>query len=243
MSKLIVKIEQKLIPDHADKEQQPEVKVPNKGTSKLITAECIQNWSETFVVDKGREDFCSETLLLDTNQILKEGIPLGVSKHSIVQTERNLNYTMTEGWQGHRTLTLASSKQTWKESKVLLELLQESAEVITIQQNVQQGQLFQVTRFFDSTLLLDEGNKCFNFVKSYGFVHEQQIALQDESLNEEAMYQKLYHSTVKHDKPVKGNAKSESQTMNATFGKRNDFDFKVNLAEETIPSQRNVWNH
>ena len=30
---------------------QPEVKVANKGTSKLLTEECIQNWSETLLVD------------------------------------------------------------------------------------------------------------------------------------------------------------------------------------------------
>ena len=34
---------------------QPEVNLANKGTSKLLTAECIQNWSNTFVVaDNGR---------------------------------------------------------------------------------------------------------------------------------------------------------------------------------------------
>ena len=31
--------------------------------------------------------------------------------------------------------------------------------------------------------------------------------------------------------------------MNATFGKKFDFDFKVSLVEETIPSDSNVWNH
>ena len=32
---------------------QPDVNLVNKGTSKLLTAECIQNWLETFVVDNG----------------------------------------------------------------------------------------------------------------------------------------------------------------------------------------------
>ena len=30
--------------------------------------------------------------------------------------------------------------------------------------------------------------------------------------------------------------------MNATFGKKIDFDFEVSLVEETIPSNRHVWN-
>ena len=73
-----------------------------------------------------------------------------------------------------------------------LELLQESAEVITVQQDVQQGKLFQVTLFYDSILLLEEGNKCFEFVKSYGFVRAHQFALQD-NWDEGGMYQKLCH--------------------------------------------------
>ena len=57
------------------------------------------------------------------------------------------------------------------------------------------------------------------------------------------MYQKLCHVAMKHDKPVNGNAKSKSQTMNATFGKIFDVDSKVSLVEETIPNDSNVWNH
>ena len=47
---------------------------------------------------------------------------------------------------------------------------------------------------------------------------------------------------MKDGKPVTGNAKCETQTMNATFGKKTDFDFKVSLVEETIPSNSNIWN-
>ena len=35
---------------------QPDLKFANKGTSKFFTAECIQNWSETFVVKDCRQD-------------------------------------------------------------------------------------------------------------------------------------------------------------------------------------------
>ena len=58
------------------------------------------------------------------------------------------------------------------------------------------------------------------------------------------MYQTLCHVAVKHDKPVEGNAKGETRTMNAPFGKKTDFDFEVSLVEETIPSNnivRNPW--
>ena len=91
---------------------------------------------------------------------------------------------------------------------------------------------------YTETLLFDEGNKCFEVDKSYGFVHEQHFALQDDS-NEGAMYQKLCRVAMKHDKPVEGNAKSETQTMNATFGRNFDFDFKVRLGQEAIPSDSN----
>ena len=64
-----------------------------------------------------------------------------------------------------------------------------------------------MTRFYVINLLLEEGNKCFEFLKIYDFVHEQQFALQDD-WNEGAMYQKLCHVAVKHDKPVEVNAKS-----------------------------------
>ena len=220
---------------------QPDVKVANKGTSKFLTAECIQNWSETFIVDNGRQDVRSETLLVDTKQVLEEEIHLGMSEHSIVQTEEILNHTMTETRKEHRFLSFASSKQTLGESSVQRELLQESAEVFTVQQDVQQGKIFEVTMLHDSTLLLEEGNKCFEFDKSYGFVHEQQFALLDDC-NEEAMYRKLCHVAAKHDKPVECNAKCETRTVIATFGEKFDVDFKVSLVEETIPSNNNEWN-
>ena len=220
---------------------QPDVKLANQGTLQLITTECIQKLSETFIVDNGRQDVRSETLLVDTKQVLEEDIHLGMSEHSISQTKENLNHTMAETRKEHRFLSFASSKQSSEELNVKLELLQESAENTAIQQDIQQGKIFEVTMFHDSTLLLEEGNKCFEFDESYGFVHEQQFALLDDC-NEEAMYRKLYHVAAKHDKPVECNAKGETRTMIATFGKKFDFDFKISLVEEAIPSNNNEWN-
>ena len=176
---------------------------------------------------------------MDTKQVLEEKVHMFMSEQSIVQTEEILKCTLTETRKEHRFLSFASSKQTFGESSVQLELLQESAENTAVQQDIQQGKIFEVTMFYDSTLLLEEGNKCFEFDKSYGFVHEQQFALLDD-YNEEAMYRKLCHVAAKRDKPVECNAKGETRTMIATFGKKFDFDFKVSLVEETIPS--NVWN-
>ena len=220
---------------------QPDVKLANQGTSQLITTECIQKLSETFIVDNGRQDVRSETLLVDTKQVLEEDIHLGMSEHSISQTKENLNHTMAETRKEHRFLSFASSKQSSEELNVKLELLQESAENTAVQQDIQQGKIFEVTMFHDSTLLLEEGTKCFEFDESYGFVHEQQFALLDDC-NEEAMYRKLCHVAAKHDEPVECNAKGETRTMIATFGKKFDFDFKVSLVEETIPSNNNEWN-
>ena len=220
---------------------QPDVKLANQGTPQLIKTECIQKLSETFIVDNGRQDVRSETLLVDTKQVLEEDIHLGMSEHSISQTKENLNHTMTETRKEHRFLSFASSKQTLGESSVQHELLQESAEIFTVHQDIKQVKIFEVTMFHDSTLLLEEGNKCFEFDKSYGFVHEQQFALLDDC-SEEAIYRKLCHVAAKHDKPVECNAKGETRTMIATFGKKFDFDFKVGLVEETIPSNNDVWN-
>ena len=220
---------------------QPDVKLANQGTSQLITTECIQKLSETFIVDNGRQDVRSETRLVDTKQVLDEEIHLGMSEHSIMQTKENLNHTMAETRKEHRFSSFASSKQTLGESSVQLELLQESAKNTAVQQDIQQGKIFEVTMFHDSTLLLEEGNKCFEFDKSYGFVLEQQFALLDDC-NEKAMYRKLCHVAAKHDKPVECNAKGEKCTMIATFGKKFDFDFKVRNVEEIIPSNNDVWN-
>ena len=220
---------------------QPDVKLANQGTSQLITTECIQNWSKTFIVDNGRQDVRSETLLVDTKQVLEEDIHLGMNEHSISQTKENLNHTMMETMIEQRSLTFELSKQSSEELSVQLELLQESAGVTAIQQDIQQGKIFEVTMFHDSTLLLEEGNKCFEFDKNYGFVHEQQFELLDDC-NEEAMYRKLCHVAAKHDEPVECNAKGETRTMIATFGEKFDVDFKVSLVEETIPSNKNEWN-
>ena len=214
----------------------------NKETSKRLTAEWMRNWPEIFVVDDGWQDFHSETLLVDTEQVLEEEIHLVMSEHLVVQTEETLDYRMTETRKEHRSSAFASNNETSEELSVQLELLQEMAEVSTVLQKVQQGKLFQVTVFYDITLLLEERNKCYEFVKCYDFVNEQRYTLPEE-LNEIVMYRKLCHVAMKHDKPAKGNAKIETQIVNATFGKKTDFDFNESLLEETILSHRNVWNH
>ena len=199
------------------------------------------NWPETFVVDDGWQDFRSETLLLDTTEVLEEKIYLFISEHLIVQTEENLDYPLTETRKEHRSLAFASNNETAEELSVQLELLQEIAEVSTVLQKVQQGKLFRVTIFYDSTLLLEGGHKCFELNKNCEFVYEQPFALQD-YWKEEAMHQKLCHGAVKHGKPVEGNARNETRTMNSTYGKKFEIDFKVRLVEETIPSHSNIWN-
>ena len=214
----------------------------NKGTSKNLIAEWMWNWPETFFVDNGRQDFRSGTLLVDTEQVLEEEIHLVMSEHLIVQTEETLDYTMTETMKEHRSLAFASNNETSEEMSVQLELLQEMAEVSTVLQDVRQGKLFQVTVFYDITLLLEERNKCYEFVKSYDFVNEQRYTL-PEDLNEIVMHRKQCHVAMKHEKPAKSNAKTETQVVNATFGKKTDFDFKESLLEETNLSHRNVWNH
>ena len=215
---------------------------PNKGTSKNLIAEWMWNWPETFVVDIGWQDFRSETLLVDTQQVLEEETHLVMSEHLIVQTEETLDYTMTETMKEHRSLAFASNNETSEEFSVQLELLQVMAEVSTVLQDVRQGKLFQVTVFYDITLLLEERNKCYEFVKSYDFVNEQRYTL-PEDLNEIVMYQKLCHVAMRHEKPAKSNAKTETQIVNATFGKKTDFDFNESLLEETIPSHSSIWNH
>ena len=214
----------------------------NKETSKRLAAEWMWNRPETFVVDNGWQDFRSGTLLVDTQQVLEEETHLVMSEHLIVQTEETLDYTMTGTMKEHRSLAFASNNETSEELSVQLELLQEMAEVSTVLQKVQQGKLFQVTVFYDITLLPEERNKCYEFVKSYDFVNEQRYTL-PEDLNEIVMYQKLCHVAMKHEKPAKSNAKTETQVVNATFGKKTDFDFNESLLEETIPSHSSIWNH
>ena len=213
----------------------------NKETSKRLTAEWMWNWPETFVVDDSWQDFRSGTLLVDTQQVLEEETHLVMSEHLIVQTEETLDYTMTETKKEHRSSAFASNNETSEELSVQLELLQEMAEVSTVLQKVHQGKLFQVTVFYDITLLPEERNKCYEFVKCYDFVNEQRYTLPEE-LNEIVMYRKLCHVAMKHDKPAKGNAKIETQIVNATFGKKTDFDFNESLLDETIPSHSSIWN-
>ena len=213
----------------------------NKGTSKNLIAEWMWNWPETFFVDNGWQDFRSEILLVDTEQVLEEEIHLVMSEHLVVQTEETLDYRMTETMQEHRSLAFASNNETSEEFSVQLELLQVMAEVSTVLQDVRQGKLFQVTVFYDITLLLEERNKCYEFVKCYDFVNEQRYTL-PEDLNEIVMHRKQCHVAMKHDKPAKGHAKIETQIVNATFGKKTDFDFNESLLEETIPSHSSIWN-
>ena len=180
---------------------------------------------------------------MDTEQVLEEEIHLVMSEHLVVQTEETLHYTMTETRKEHRSLAFASNNEASGEMSVQFELLQgRSAEVSTVPQDVQQGKLFQVTMSYDSNLLLEEGNKCLELDQSYDFVNEQRYTLPGD-LNEIVMHRKQCHVAMKHDKPAKGHAKIETQIVNATFGKKTDFDFNESLLEEIILSHRNVWNH
>ena len=97
----------------------------------------------------------------------------------IVQTEEVFKDTLTEAMKEHRSLTFALSKHSSEDSSVQFELLQVRTEVSTVLQDVQNGTLFQVTMFYVGSLLLEEGNKGFEFVKSYDFVQEQQFALHE----------------------------------------------------------------
>ena len=126
---------------------------------------------------------------------------------------------MTETKNVHRSLTFSLGETTFEEWSVQFELLQECAEVITIQQDIQQGKLFQVTMFFVRNLHFEEGNKRFELDQMFGFVNEQHFAPQDD-WNEEAMYQKLSHVAVKHNKPEKVNANGDTHTMKEPFGKK-----------------------
>ena len=139
----------------------------------------------------------------------------------------------------HQSLAFASNNETSEELSVQLELLQEIAEVSTVLQKVQQGKLYQVTILYDCTLLLEGGNKCFELNKSCEFVNEQPSALQD-YWKEEAMHRKPCHGAAKHDKPVEGNARGETRTMNSTLGKKSEIECKVSLVEETIPSHSKI---
>ena len=114
---------------------QPEVNIENERTSKLLTSECIQNWSETNVIENCRRIF----LFVDTKQVLEEEIHLVMSEHSIVKTELNLKYTITETRKEHRSLSFASSKRGLKEFSMQIELLQECANVTTVLQHAQQA--------------------------------------------------------------------------------------------------------
>ena len=82
---------------------QQEVKAANKVTSKLLRAECIQNWSETIIREKCRQDFRSETPLVDTIHVLEEEIHFVMIDYWIEQTEVNLNYTMTKKRKEYRS--------------------------------------------------------------------------------------------------------------------------------------------
>ena len=101
-------------------------------------------------------------------------------EHSIAQAEVNLNYTMTEMMQEHRSIAFASSEQTSEEFSLHFELLQDSTtEGSTALQHVEHRKLFRMT-FYVGNILLEEGNKSFELDKISGIVHEQQFAMQDD---------------------------------------------------------------
>ena len=157
---------------------------------------------------------------MDAKQVLEEAIHLVLTEHSIVQTDENLNYTMTETRKENRSLAFASSMQNPVELSVQFQLLQESTtEGTTALQLVEHEKRFPMTTFYVGYQHLEEGNKGFQLDKNFGFVHEQQIALQAD-WNEQAVYQKIYRVAIEHDKPVEGNTKNELHTMNAQFRKK-----------------------
>ena len=76
-----------------------------------------------------------------------------------------------------------------------------------------------MTKISADSLLLDEGNKCFDFAKSYGFVHEQQLAIEDH-WNEGPINQKLCHAAMNRGTPVEGYVKFQTRTMNTPLERK-----------------------
>ena len=217
------------------------MRVANKGTSKLLTAECIQKCSETIYVESGQQDFLSDTLLVDAKQVLEQEIHSVNNEHSMVQAEENSICTITETMEEYKSLAFSTSKETSEEMNLQFELLPEFAKVSTVLPPVHQRKLFREKRFYADDLLPEEGNKCYELDKFYIFVHQQQFALQDH-WNEKVMNPRLCHVAKKDDKPMEGNTKCGRHTVIALFGKKTDFDFVVSFVEETFPSNTNVWN-
>ena len=67
---------------------------------------------------------------------MEEEIHMITNEHSLVPTEKSLNYIVTETKKGHRILTFTSSKQSLEEPSAQIELLLESAQSTTVTQHV-----------------------------------------------------------------------------------------------------------
>ena len=126
-----------------------------------------------------------------------------MSEHLIVQTE-NLTYTITKTIKEHGSLAFATSKEASEGMIVQFELLQGSADISTVLQHVQQEHFFQRTTCYAGTLLLEEGNKCFELVESSGFVSGQIFVLQKD-YTEVIMDQRQCHGAMTQEDPGKGN--------------------------------------
>ena len=63
------------------------------------------------------------TTIVDAKQVLKEEIHLVMNEHSIMQTEENLNCTITGTKKEYRSLTFAASREPSEELVVQFELL------------------------------------------------------------------------------------------------------------------------
>ena len=56
------------------------------------------------------------------------------------------------------------------------------------------------------------------------------------------MYQKLSRVAMNHDKPLDKNTKCETQAKNARLEKNFNFDFKIELFQETLPNDSTEWS-
>ena len=108
---------------------------------------------------------------------------LAVSDHMIVEQDENMDFSIAEEKNEHRSFAIKSNLRTLEEFTVMLDLVKQNMDVASVRPHVKEKQSTQkqAIKLAVNTLTLEEGRKCSQMNIVVEFVKECQLELHQDS--------------------------------------------------------------
>ena len=210
-----------------------------------MSKENTENSPDVFVVERNWQEVSTKSLLLEIKQIWQDKMHLAVGDHVVVKQDKNMGFSFTEDKNGQGSFAIKSNIRTLEEFSVKLDLLKENIDVASVRQHVEEKQptQMQAMNVTVNALTLEEGKKCSQLDREFGFVNKCQIELHEVPRGK-AIYRRPFGRLLERDQPSEENASNETKAVNVSFGREHDVGLIEKLLDKTIPNDSengNTW--